>query len=163
MKSKPDEPRLFSITVGEHNIRIADGVLFHNIQVVVCWRDDHACQECGYEEAAHHYGSGPDYPHDALSTHAFTPDQTSSLGVYPSIEILSIALIGRNGDPAKIEWRDEPLSKEQAKDIYSEGLQMGMELGRRMIDVVSEICSSCKCEVEDLSAGERCRCHCHLQ
>jgi hypothetical protein len=161
------EPRFFSLVRGhdESNVsgvgRVLDGVEFHNGQVVICWRTDlQECTKCGYMEAAHHYGSGPDYPHDGLSDHAYTPRHGyTSLGVYPSFDAFkAIHIDSHPTNATKVVWRDEPLSKEQAKDVYSEGIEAGRQL-EKQLSVGIDYCAACRCKLNWCAMGCHCTCH----
>lgn len=163
------EPRFFSLVRGhdESNVsgvgRVLDGVEFHNGQVVICWRTDlQECTKCGYLEAEHHYGSGPDYPHDGLSDHAYTPRHGyTSLGIYPSFDAFkAIHIDSHPTNATKVVWRDEPLSKEQAKDVYSEAFELGKKVGQETAYALQQ-CPACHCNIDDQTAWMGCHCHCH--
>lgn len=167
---QPKSPRVFYMTRGsdESNVsgvgRVLDGVEFHNGQVVICWRTDlqDDCAKCGYPQSDHHYGSDPDYPHDGLSDHGFEPRHGySSLGVYPSFAAFkAIHIDSHPTNVTQVVWVDEPLAKEQAKDVYSEGFTLGIDLGRKLAKELL-YCPACQCSTDEDKAWERCSCHCH--
>lgn len=106
MRSFPltaDAPRLFAVYRGdEHEL---DAVLWPDGCVVEATRADldvDECDDCGEPEGRHHHGDGdPDYPHDALSDHAFSRTPHGGMR-HPSLErFLELRSISRE---ARIEW-----------------------------------------------------------